>query len=237
MGLMRLPVLTKVAMQVLVISILSTASSAPSLAVSAQTIGTVKGTVMDPQGAAIPGATVIFENRHARQTVVTNDAGAYEIQLPTDTYSISTDLPAYYPFRRATFSVRPGSVTIINIAPLLRVLSVGLEVTSSGIREPVTKAPAPQYDSFWPSNSSETGLDLLVRFSRRRKREDKIEYRGAVASYDALTIYADKIRLDPKKPHFMAEGNVVVEDGNQRHDTNRAEIEFKAGQPVLKLGP
>jgi hypothetical protein len=233
---MRLPALTKVAMQMLVISILLTASRAQSASVTAQTRGTVKGTVMDTQGALIPRATVIFENRQTSQAVVTNEAGVYEIQLPADIYSISTNIPAYYPFRRATFSVRPGAVTTINIAPLLRVLSVGLEVTSSGSRERITTAPPPKYDSFSPPNSSETGLDLLVRFSARRKRNDNIEYRGIVASYNALTIYADKMRLDPKTSHLKAEGNVVVEDGNQRHDTNRAEVEFKAGQPVLKLG-
>ena len=199
-------------------------------------MGRIHGTVIDPNGAVIPHAGVIVESRQIKRELVTNKEGAYEVELPSGIYQISTNIPAYYPFRRATFCVQPGVVTTINMAPVLRVLAIGLEVTSSGSREPITTAPPPKYESFSPPQSSGPRLDLLVRFSKRRKRGSNIEYAGAVASYNALTIYADKMRLEPKTSNLKAEGNVVVEDGKQRLQTNRAELEFKAGgQPILKL--
>jgi len=62
-------------------------------AVSAQDFrGTVTGTVTDPNGAAVPGATVTVKNSgtNIANTVTTNDEGAYTVPLlPPGKYTVS----------------------------------------------------------------------------------------------------------------------------------------------------
>jgi hypothetical protein len=230
--LMRVEQIAVVVLMLITATVLTASASAQSLS---STMGKIKGTVTDPKGAVIPNAIVIIESRQTTQKVVANEEGAYEIELPAGLYRISSVVPAYYPFRRASFCVQPLILMTINIAPVLRILTIGLEVTSSGSRQPITTSPSPKYESFSPPHSSGAPLDLLVRFRKRRQHRDNIEYSEAMASYNALTFYADKMRLDRKTLQLEADGNVVVEDGKQRWRVKRAELEFKAGEPIFKL--
>src|ERR1041385_3188888 len=59
---------------------------------------TLRGTVKDPEGAAVPGATVTATNteKGIERTVMTNERGDYVItQLPAQTYSISVSLAGF----------------------------------------------------------------------------------------------------------------------------------------------
>lgn len=49
-----------------------------------------------------------------------------------------------------------------------------------------------------------------------------------MVSFDALTIYADRVRLDSRSSTLEAQGNVVVEDGKRRLKISNAEIDLKA---------
>lgn len=203
--------------------------------VGAQSSGKITGTVSDPNGAVIPNVTVILESQQTKQKTLTNEKGVYEIELLTGVYRITTYISVYYPYRRASFCVQPNTVTTINIAPPLRVLSVGSEVTSSGSREPVNLAAPPKYEAFSPPYSSCGPIDLLVRFNKQRKHQSYIEYSKAVTSYNALTIHADRTRLNPKTFHLEAEGNVIIEDGKQTLHANLATLEFKDRKPIFKV--
>ncbi|MBC8166362.1 MAG: hypothetical protein H7Y20_10870 [Bryobacteraceae bacterium] len=54
-----------------------------------------------------------------------------------------------------------------------------------------------------------------------------------MVSYDALTVYAEKVRFDNSKFILEAQGNVVVEDGEQRIHSNNIMIKFKGGVPEI----
>ena len=188
-------------------------------------MGKVAGKVRDPRGAVIVNAKVIVSSEQFEQRTVTNNMGAYEFQLPPGLYHLTTDIPAYYPYRRSTFRVQPDILTTVNIAPVLRVLSIGIEVTSSGSREPISTNPPPQYESFSPSASAPR--DLLVRFDKRRKHQDCVAYTRVMISFDSLTIYAGKASLCPKTFRGQVQSNVVVENGDDYVRANLVNIEFK----------
>ncbi|MDQ1638016.1 MAG: hypothetical protein QOF62_1355 [Pyrinomonadaceae bacterium] len=190
-----------------------------------QSMGKVAGRVIDPKGAVVVSAIVIVNSEQIKQRTVTNNIGAYEFQLPPGLYHLTTDIPGYYPYRRSTFRVQPAIVTTINIAPVLHVLSIGIEVTSSGSREPITTAPSAKYESFSPSASAP--LDLLVRFNKRRKHQNCIAYTRVMISFDSLTIYADRARLCPNTLRAQVQNNVVVENGEDYVRANLVNIEFK----------
>ena len=223
---MRLQLMTIFAVVVLATGIMLPASeSAQSSYLMAQAMGHVRGKVMDFNEAVIPGVTVIFESGQTKRTVVSDEAGNFGIELPAGIYQVTTETYNFFPFRRAAFRVQPGTVMAINVVPVPRAVSYG------------TEARRFYYESFSPPHAFGDPLDLLIRFSKQQQHKGIIEYSEAMASYDALTIYADKLCLDPKTPRLEAAGNVVVEDGKQRVQAKRAEVEFKAGEPILKLKP
>ncbi len=181
------------------------------------------GTVMDFNEAVIPDAVIIFNGEQIKRQVTSDAAGKYTIELPAGLYEISTNLISFSPFQRAAFRVRPNIDTMINVVPVPLAVSYGSE------------APKFQHDFLsLPSTVSES-QEMAIRFRERQEGDGFVKYSGAMASYDVLAIYADKLQCDPKTAHLIAEGNVIVEDGKQRIHVKRAEVEFKEGEPILKL--
>src|SRR4026207_2110294 len=78
----------------------------------AQVTGTVTGTVKDPQGGVIPGATVTLtsESRGTKlPDVVTNESGNFQfVNVPTDKYTIEVSMSGFKPAKQTGVSVSPG---------------------------------------------------------------------------------------------------------------------------------
>jgi len=80
-----------------------------SVGVAQEFRGTVTGTVMDPNGAVVPNATVIVKNKDTgvAVTLKTNDDGVYNLPtLSPGTYSISTSLSGFKTSTRQNIQVR-----------------------------------------------------------------------------------------------------------------------------------
>src|SRR4051794_5296162 len=76
------------------------------------TTGTVSGTVKDPQGAIVPGATVTLtsDTRGTKLAdVVTNESGDFTfVNVPPDRYTVAIALQGFKPLKRSGVSVSPG---------------------------------------------------------------------------------------------------------------------------------
>lgn len=198
----------------------------------AQPMGIVKGSVMDANGAVIvtPRPSITFAGRNCIKTVAANDRGDYQIILPAGVYKVTTEMRGFYPLRRSDFRVLPDSTVTINVVLSPRYLTRG---TTVSVRASVdTRAPAPKYNEFHVPGSS---LGLLIQFQGKRKTNRHIEYNGATLTYDALTIYADKICFNKTRLQLKAFGKrVVVEDG-KRVQVKQATVAFKGGELILDL--
>jgi hypothetical protein len=192
---------------------------------------TVKGTVFDPGGAVIPGVEIIFENNVTRRTVVSNEDGEYEVGLIPGIYRIRTAQGIFYALRRAAFRVEPNSTTVINISPTQRVLSIGLQVTSAGVREPMNLSHVPKYDAI--SFSSTAPLDLVVEFDHKRIQNGMTKYGYAKLTYNSLSIHADRLSLDRNHHRIWAKGNVVVDNAGQQTRTQSVSVTFARASPVI----
>src|SRR4026208_724759 len=82
--------------------------SAMATAASAQVTGTVTGTVKDPQGGVIPGATVTLtsESRGTKlPDVVTNESGNFQfVNVPTDKYTVDVSMSGFKPAKQTGVS-------------------------------------------------------------------------------------------------------------------------------------
>src|SRR5512146_2178825 len=107
-----------------------------AMQLNAQSItqGNVRGTVMDPSGAVVPGATVTIKNTAtgASQTRTTNGSGFYEFALlPPGTYSVSVSSPNYKPATQ-TVNVAVGQVSTNNVTLAVAASSQTVEVVAEG---------------------------------------------------------------------------------------------------------
>ncbi len=196
-----------------------------------ESMGRVKGTVMDANGAVMvtPRPSIIFEGKNSVRTVTANDSGDYDISLPAGVYKVTTEIAGFYPFRRAEFRLLPGTDVMINLAPTPRYLVRGTTVSASRSVDKLT--PSPKYNEFPGPRGS-----LLIQFQEKRRANRNIEYEGAILTYDALTIYSDKLSFNKTRLRLKASGKrVVVEDGKQRVHVKQASVAFKEGEPVLEV--
>lgn len=91
----------------------------------------------------------------------------------------------------------------------------------------------PKYESL--SVPSRCG-SVVIEYGKRTVHNRFIEYVQATASYDALTIYADRMHLTKRTLLLVADGDdVVVEDGKRRLHMKHAKINFKAKDPLASL--
>jgi hypothetical protein len=80
----------------------------PNLSLGQVTLGTIFGTVTDPQGAAVPNATVTVTdlNKGTIDTATTNDSGNYSVtHLIPDPYSVKVDAQGFKVFEQKSVTV------------------------------------------------------------------------------------------------------------------------------------
>ncbi len=81
------------------------------------TEGAIGGTVADPQGNVIPGATITVKNlgSNLKSSVTTDAQGYYRVgQLSPATYSVTVTATGFAPFRAENVIVTVGSLTAVS---------------------------------------------------------------------------------------------------------------------------
>ncbi|HXG87557.1 MAG TPA: TonB-dependent receptor [Vicinamibacterales bacterium] len=89
-----------------------------ALAQSQSINGTIEGTVVDDQGAVLPGVTVTVVNLDTGDTrvVVTNESGLYRAPLLTlGAYRVSAELQGFKKFEQTGVTISAGRTAVINL--------------------------------------------------------------------------------------------------------------------------
>ncbi len=79
--------------------------------------GSITGTVVDPDGGVVPGATVVAENPEngARYETVTTQTGNYTLsQVPVGSYNLNIELPGFGRFRQEGIRIFVGQTARID---------------------------------------------------------------------------------------------------------------------------
>ena len=215
-----------------------------------QLIGKVQFNAILPNDILNPFLTVIVEGENVKKEFHLDadiDSKANLIELPIGIYRASSRKGIYYSFRRAQFRVSTGTVVSINIFRLLRLRTQTLRSDGTDRYE---FAPEPQYASLPLPDGSNTALTMLIRHDEKKKGKGFVEYtgnirelrgspeavpRGVMDTYDALTIYAEKVIFNKRGSILEAEGDVVVEDGKQRIRAKKVDVKFKRRIPELHI--
>jgi hypothetical protein len=208
----------------------------------AQQMGKVQISSLNLREEIVPFIDVIIEGNGIRRELDSVRVGEeYEngglVELPVGIYRVTTRNANYFDFRRAPFRVQPGIVTRINVDPL-RLIPVQMLMADGSDRYELE--PKPAYDVYSVPHPPSTAITMLVRYDKKRRSGEYVDYaseRGVMVSYDALAIYANKIRVDRKKLTLSAQGDVIVEDGTQRIKVSNVTVQFKNGAPEISTVP
>src|SRR5215469_12629464 len=102
--------------------------------------GDITGTVTDPSGAAVAGATVNATNIETgcKQSAKTADTGLYRLTvLPLGTYELSVDAAGFAAARRTGIVLMAGQVATVNVAMTVAGTTTTVDVTATAaITEP-----------------------------------------------------------------------------------------------------
>ena len=107
----------------------------------------ITGTVTDPQGAALPGATVTATSQERGQTftALTNDSGLYRIaQLPVGTYTVKVEKSGFSLASYPAFVLTLNQVARVDVAMKVGQTSETVEVSGSA---PILATETTQVDT------------------------------------------------------------------------------------------
>jgi hypothetical protein len=249
----------------LAISLLLSANSAMAVVTSyrqssiTQKTSQLTGTIVDMNLSRVSGVIVTIEGEGMPRTVTTSEDGSYKIDLPIGIYRIKATRPGFCPAHRAPFRALISAHMILNLT--LIPCAIINEITikndqyvgeKDGYKDPFKEEVFPL------AHPSGAPLELLVRYGSRQSVQSLVEYggvavpyeayaetptgsvrrekyQGVTATYDALTIRADRVRLDPKTFRLEAEGNVLIEDGKRCAQATRVVAYLKRDEPLVEL--
>jgi hypothetical protein len=121
-------------------------SAAAAVRGQAGTSGTITGTVTDPAGAAIPGATVTIHNPVSgyEASAVTDSNGVFSFtNVPFNPYHMTVEAKGFSPFVQ---DVEVRSILPVNVTPKLELAGVSTTVTVTGAEDLIENTPTAHTD-------------------------------------------------------------------------------------------
>lgn len=119
----------------------------PFAALRAQDAGqqaSLTGSVYDPSGAVVPGATVLLKDasRKTQEVVTSGAAGAYQFpSLPAGKYNLEVSVPGFALYKRLGLELTPGTPTQLDIQLEVGSVSEAVDVVGRGPRSAPPGSP------------------------------------------------------------------------------------------------
>ncbi len=140
-----------------------------------RTNGSIRGTVNDESGAALPGATVTITSEASiggSRTEVTNDIGVFRFpSISVGTYSAEISLDGFGTVRVESVDVRMNATTTVNV--ILKLATVTETITVIG--------ESPVLDVIQSSVSSSYKNEMLAEIPTRRNLWDMMQVSPAIS--------------------------------------------------------
>jgi hypothetical protein len=218
-------------------------SSGPAAGQSAET-ATIEGRVYDLYEAVIPKVAILLEDlgSHTVKELKTDDEGHYTTLVKPGRYSLSqkTIVGWPIPYEHSSFSISAGEKVIINFRPRFP-FSISDSIEGGHWIERYEPGRGLVSTTVYFIEQTKPGLfirDLRVQSVETRTRADFIEFSVAVtASFDRLSVYADKVLFYPKKGKLQAEKDVIFEDGKTVRRARKVEIDLSTGSVLVDGTP
>ena len=209
----------------------------------------VRGTITDETTAVIARAKVTFQSKQISKTVITNEHGVYETDLPLGNYTMTAEVLGFRTYRRPLFRVTSAETIAFDftlpVQPTCDLTVVGTDGGTATAEE--WSAAKRQFclseDFFSTPSSDGVPFQIWIRYVRRNESGESYFYTGkktpnndpVFVAYNLFSLRADKVTYDSKSMTIRATGNVFVafESGlNQSADSVAFKIENGRAIPI-----
>ena len=194
-------------------------------------------------GKIVPGVFVRFFEGNAQHEVKANDAGVYEVDLPFGIWTATTDISGSSPTASAiakqTLS-RPRHFALSAPGRLFLDLQIRPPVICDIATRPGEESGRDAVcwgEEFFPVPSSDGvplevdlfGLVLVTDHDACSFNHPRKEHRE-FATFNLLSVHADRVVYHPSERILEASGNVVIEDESGERRQGAARFEIGDGQ-------
>ncbi len=108
---------------------------------ASDSLAVITGTVIDPSGAVVPDATVVFQNAVSgkRESVLSNNEGSYSFStLSAGIYQIEVSAPGFKIYKQGDLRVEAGAMLKLDVTLALNSQSTIVEVSAEAAQLDVT---------------------------------------------------------------------------------------------------
>lgn len=189
---------------------------------------------------AAPRIEVVFSSEYISQSVVVDDKGFYQIDLPLGTYTMTAAFPGFGPKH---ISPLTKYIRFFQVVSPTKIKLNGVlfgDYSCDGVwmaeneeeQKELFKDTCGGEDSFLAPSSDGTPFQLDIRYVRRQRTGRSFAYgnnaavrRPVLVTYNLFSLQADSVVYDTTNRVVRASGNVLIED--QLGRTNAESVAFK----------
>jgi hypothetical protein len=202
----------------------------------------VEGIIEPVSNGSHPHVEVSFAGEHVSRTVVVDDKGYYQIDLPVGAYTMTAVFPPlggrrdsvltkYVRFFQVT---SPGSIKLNGV--LYGIYSCdGAFNTDTEEGQEAYKDACGGEDAFLPPSKDRVPLRLLIRYVTRA-RSRGFTYgsyaaipRPVLVTYNLFALQADTVVYDPTNGTLRSSGHVLIDDQSGQTQTQSATFKIENG--------
>jgi len=196
----------------------------------------VQGTIDSMTNGAIPRVEVSFVGGNVSRTVVVDDKGFYQADLPVGAYTMTAAFPRSGLTKYTRFFRVPLPITVTLNGSLYATYSCD-GVWAGEPTEEQFKDSSGGEDSFPFPSKDGVPLQLNIRYVRRERREKLLSYssngvvkRPVSVAYNLFALQADSVNYSPTDGIVRAYGQVMIEDQQGQTHASSAGYKFDDGK-------
>ena len=190
----------------------------------------VQGLIQSTNDSVVPGTEVVFHGEQVSRTVISDDKGFYQIDLPAGLYTMTAVRLGYsslQKYSRPLFRIGSQPTFLLNITLYAErcccdiVERPGAEQTPEQL-ENIEKNACGGEDSFPLPSEDGVQFQVYLRYPKRALTDRGYVYKGdqistnsgapARVEYNLFTLEAEQILYDAEHQKLEAAGHVVVTD-------------------------
>lgn len=205
--------------------------------------GTLKGTVVDPEGEPGPW-TVVVEGGGKKLEILTDKRGRFKVELPPSVYTAHVKTtPGQTELRNelTPFLVEAGADATIELNPVSefvycssegdRVIPVRASYGGGDAEKGLQRL---KYDSYPVRRLGREPLKVVIEYCQKTETRHKVEYRSATIGFNTSRMFAERAVFDPETLTLEGEG-VEGEHHGKLFEEPYVRASFENNKPIFNL--
>lgn len=195
-----------------------------------RTAAIIEGAVYDPHEAVVIGVSISIENTRTGEltNLRTDEGGRYNASVPEGRYRVTMHPHPGYPagYEHSSFLISIGERATINFRPKPLAISDSIK---EGKWVERYEGSVPSATTHFIQQPTGAFRDLRVQWDQLITRGRTFEYKWVTASFDRMTLHADRVVFDSQKSQLVADGNVFFDDSVRGRTVKRVAIDLLTG--------